>query len=134
MSSCRSVIVAIVRTIKRSSNFAWFKTSKVSFQSSSCSIKMIRACDLSNRDCQQGRHLVYVGYVVTKKLGTAVQRNRVRRRIKEAVRLVFPKVAQLGCSYLLIPHRSSLTCPFDEIKDDLKMSLICLNNALTKCF
>ncbi len=33
------------------------------------------------------------GFVVAKRIGTAVQRNRARRRVREAVRLVFNHIA-----------------------------------------
>ena len=52
------------------------------------------------------------GFTATKKLGNAVTRNRIRRRLKEAVRLVAPGAARAGCDYVLIAREAAATRPF----------------------
>jgi len=42
-----------------------------------------------------------VGFTCTKKLGNAVMRNRIRRRIKEAARLTLPGLAKPSTDYVL---------------------------------
>jgi ribonuclease P protein component len=59
------------------------------------------------------------GFTATKKLGNAVTRNRLRRRIKEAVRLVAPVHARAGCDYVLIVRSAAETRPFTAIEQDL---------------
>jgi ribonuclease P protein component len=60
-----------------------------------------------------------VGFTCTKKLGNAVTRNRIRRRLKEAARAVLPGVARCGFDYVLIGREASETRAFDALKNDI---------------
>lgn len=55
------------------------------------------------------------GFTVTKKQGNAVERNRMRRRMKEAVRLSAQFAMQPGHDYVIVAHREALGAPFDEL-------------------
>jgi ribonuclease P protein component len=63
------------------------------------------------------------GFTVTKRLGSAVVRNRARRRLKEAVRLVAPEYAQPGFDYVLIGRPEALSQAFGEILEELQTAL-----------
>ena len=60
-----------------------------------------------------------VGFTCTKKLGNAVTRNRIRRRLKEAARASLAGVAQTGFDYVLIGREASQTRTFDALKNDI---------------
>jgi ribonuclease P protein component len=64
-----------------------------------------------------------VGFTVSRKVGTAVERNRVRRRLKEMVRLSAATGLSAGNDYVLIGRRAALSLPFDEIAKDFKRAL-----------
>jgi ribonuclease P protein component len=64
-----------------------------------------------------------VGFTCTKKLGNAVARNRIRRRIKEAARLVMDDAAKPGCDYVLIGRASAGTRAFEALKKDIISAL-----------
>ncbi|MBO7244910.1 MAG: ribonuclease P protein component [Alphaproteobacteria bacterium] len=64
-----------------------------------------------------------LGFTVTKKLGNAVQRNRIRRRLKEVARLVFKEYACDGFDYVIIARNSALDEDFAILKKDLKYLL-----------
>ena len=66
---------------------------------------------------------VRVGFTVSRKVGTAVERNRVRRRLKEIVRLTAATALPAGNDYVLIGRRAALSLPFDEIAKDFKRAL-----------
>lgn len=63
------------------------------------------------------------GFTVTKKLGGAVVRNRIRRRLKAAVSLVAPGVARPGCDYVIVARSSALDRAFADLKKDLERAL-----------
>jgi ribonuclease P protein component len=57
-----------------------------------------------------------LGFTVSKRVAKkAVERNRARRRLKEAARLVAGKDAQAGFDYVLVGRRSTLTERFSDI-------------------
>src|SRR5258708_23757923 len=57
---------------------------------------------------------VRVGFTVSRKVGTAVERNRVRRRLKEVVRLSAATGLCCGHDYVLIGRRSALSLPSEQ--------------------
>jgi ribonuclease P protein component len=71
--------------------------------------------------------LARFGFTVTKKLGNAVTRNRMRRRLKEVVRLVAPTRARAGCDYVLIAREAAATRPFAALEQDLAAALAALH-------
>src|SRR3954471_8819237 len=63
------------------------------------------------------------GFTVSKKVGTAVERNRVRRRLKEAVRRSASHYMRCGHDYVLVGGRAALTVDFARLTGDLEQSL-----------
>lgn len=61
-----------------------------------------------------------VGLTVSRKVGTATERNRARRRLREMVRLSGADVLQPGHDYVLIARRSALEHPFERLMADLR--------------
>jgi ribonuclease P protein component len=60
-----------------------------------------------------------VGYTVTKKHGNAVERNRMRRRLKEAVRLNAAFAMKPGHDYVIVGRREVLGAPFSQLSQQL---------------
>ncbi len=63
------------------------------------------------------------GFTVTKKTGGSPERNRIRRRLREAVRLSGVARAETGCDYVLIGRSEALSLPFTALQDDLSRAL-----------
>ncbi len=68
-----------------------------------------------------------LGFTCTKKLGNAVARNRIRRRLKEAARLSLPNVTKAGFDYVVIARPQGETRPFQLLQDDLISATIRLH-------
>ena len=66
---------------------------------------------------------VRLGFTVTKKVGNAVVRNRTRRRLKEAARLLLRDHPATGADLVLIGRDSTRGRPFGELLDDLRRAL-----------
>lgn len=64
-----------------------------------------------------------VGFTVTKKVGGAVVRNRIRRRLRAAAAIVLPAAALAGHDYVLIGRTASLARPFALLVADLETAL-----------
>jgi ribonuclease P protein component len=64
-----------------------------------------------------------IGFTVSKKVGTAVERNRVRRRLREIVRLSAAGEMCPGHDYVLIGRRAALQLPFDRLAQDFDGAL-----------
>jgi ribonuclease P protein component len=62
---------------------------------------------------------VYVGFTITKRQGNAVLRNRIRRRLREAVRLANASHEIAPGEYALIGRKESLTLSFAALQASL---------------
>ncbi len=73
----------------------------------------------------QGSDGVYAGTLASTRLDkSAVKRNRMRRRCREALRTALLGYTQMPATQLLIaPRSSSLTAPFEELERDIQAFL-----------
>ncbi len=65
-------------------------------------------------------HNIGLGFTATKRIGNAVARNRAKRRLREASRLLLPNAASTAHDYVLIARGESLTCGFRTLVRDLE--------------
>jgi ribonuclease P protein component len=61
---------------------------------------------------------VRVGFTVSRKVGGAVERNRVRRRLREVVRLSAAAGLRAGSDYVVIGRRAALALAFTRLAAD----------------
>lgn len=66
---------------------------------------------------------IRVGYTVTKKIGNAVTRNRVKRRFRELAREILPDAGIAGADLVLIGRNSAVDRDFDKLRNDLNRAL-----------
>jgi len=67
------------------------------------------------------------GFTVTKKIGNAVVRNRIRRRLKEAVRLAGVAHGRQNTDYVLVGRRVALSLEFERLVTDLLTGIAALS-------
>lgn len=66
---------------------------------------------------------VRLGLTVTKKIGNAVVRNKIRRRLREAFAQAAPEAAKHGQDYILIARKNALLCEFSALIGELQFAL-----------
>lgn len=74
---------------------------------------------------------VRLGLTVTKKIGGAVVRNRIRRRLRAAAREIFPQNARSGTDYVLIARKAAYDRNYAALLDDMKRALLSLSRNTT---
>lgn len=64
------------------------------------------------------------GITVSRKVGSAVARNRGKRRLRVLIRETFPTLAVPGVDYVLIARKEILRRTFAEMKKELERALL----------
>ena len=66
---------------------------------------------------------VRIGFTVTKKNGTATERNRIRRRLRELVKRLDVISMRPHHDYVLVARRAALNRDFEAMLEDLRSAL-----------
>ena len=69
-----------------------------------------------------------VGFTVSKALGGAVQRNRMKRRLREAVRL--QGVPGMDADIVINPRRTLLTAEFADLRNEIAKAFVVIEKTL----
>ena len=67
-----------------------------------------------------------LGITVTRKIGNAVVRNRAKRRLRAALRIVIPATARTGHDYVVVARARVLDQPFADLTRDLAAAIASL--------
>lgn len=70
-----------------------------------------------------GRAALRVGFTVSRRVGNAVERNRVRRRLREVARQVMPVQARPDYDYVLVGRQAALGRDFALLRQELVEAL-----------
>ena len=68
--------------------------------------------------------LVRAGFTATKRIGGAVDRNRAKRRMREAARLLLPEHGRPGHDYVFVARGGATSRPWARLLDDVKTALL----------
>ncbi|MCQ2740864.1 MAG: ribonuclease P protein component [Alphaproteobacteria bacterium] len=74
----------------------------------------------------------FIGYTATKKLGKAHLRNKTKRRLRAAARLVFPNIGLRGINYVLIGRHNTTTLDFSYLVKKLNDAVLEINRLITE--
>ena len=66
---------------------------------------------------------IRVGFTVSRKVGNAVARNRVRRRLREVARMVIPGEARADLDYVLVGRQAAIARDFVALRQELLEAL-----------
>jgi len=75
------------------------------------------------RKRDDGDEALRVGFTVTKKIGNAVVRNRMKRRFRELARELIPSGGLLGADFVMIGRAGGIERDFGLLRDDLRKAL-----------
>ncbi|HYA80433.1 MAG TPA: ribonuclease P protein component [Methylocystis sp.] len=106
---------AAPKRLRRRSEFLRAASSGIS-----CSLPVFKV-QMARRESSAGEPRF--GLTVTKKTAGAVGRNRIRRRLREALRLGGALAGVEGCDYVFVARRNALTAPFNELRTQMTEAL-----------
>jgi ribonuclease P protein component len=75
------------------------------------------------RDRNDGDTVKRIGYTVTKKIGGAVVRNRMKRRFRALVQELLPTLGMAGADHVLIGRAGGIERDFDLLRAELEKAL-----------
>ena len=75
------------------------------------------------RDRNDGDALRRVGFTVSKKVGGAVVRNRMKRRFRALAREILPSQGYAGADHVMIGRGSGIERAFGDLRQDLVRAL-----------
>lgn len=75
------------------------------------------------RDRADGDEAKRVGFTVTKKIGGAVVRNRMKRRLRAIAREILPAGGFAGSDHVLIGRAGGIERDFDLLRQELTRAL-----------
>lgn len=79
----------------------------------------------------KGDNKIWVGITATKRTGGAVERNRIKRRLRQVIKEVLPSHGRAGYQYVVIGRKNTLKRPYDLLREDLKTALAVLHKRIT---
>ena len=79
------------------------------------------------RPRDDGDPAIRFGITVSKKVGGAVVRNRMKRRFRELARSILLESGIAGADHVLIGRPSGIDRPFEQLGADLRKALTKLN-------
>jgi ribonuclease P protein component len=80
-------------------------------------------------DAAKGKSGLRVGFTVGRALGGAVQRNRMKRRLREAVRLSSPPL-RTNADVVINPKKSLLTTDFAAVLNEVQRAFVVIDQRL----
>lgn len=107
--------------LKKRSEFIAVSQSKVFARTATLIVQMLSRSTYAKSDVELPS--VRVGFTASRRVGGAVQRNRARRRLREAVKLVVPQFNLGHHDLVVIARPATVTAPFSTILRDLTYSI-----------
>ena len=96
-------------------------------QGPSCARGSVMIQRLAHPDkAEPERAQIGVGFTATKKIGGAVERNRAKRRLREAARQLLPLHGEACHDYVFVARNGLIHRPWARLLDDVKTALLSL--------
>lgn len=105
-------------TLKKRADFVRMNQSAVRFSAGGFVLQA-----LATPDGMRAEGQVRLGFTVTKKVGGAVVRNRLKRRLRTVAASLIPTHGRAGLDYVLIGKDLGLHCPYELLTSDFAKAL-----------
>ena len=70
-----------------------------------------------------GDPVMRLGLTVSKKVGNAVTRNRMKRRFRELARALLPEAGHAGADHVLIGRQNGIERDYGQLSEELRRAL-----------
>jgi len=107
-----------------------YKQGRRHFSASMTVFYLPRPCEVSGAMAAKPSGL-RIGFTVGRVLGGAVQRNRIKRRLREAVRLSRPWPT-VDVDVVVNPKKSLLKLPLDGVLNEIRQAFVIIEKKLAK--
>ena len=101
-----------LQTIKKRSTFIHVRDKGSFIKSKSFNVQLLQDTNLNQ--------MIVVGYIATKKMGSAINRNRAKRIMRELAKKVLIKYGKKNTYYVLIAKNSLFSTPFVLLEMELR--------------
>lgn len=112
-------ILELVRLVKRQDFVRITKQGKKAVASA----LVLQVAMTPEEERKEADFVLRLGFTVSAKVGNAVVRNRIRRRLKAVAAEVIPAYASPGHDYVIIGRYAALKRPYEGLIKDLKYTL-----------
>ena len=82
----------------------------------------------SPRKLIEKKFFIRVGFTITKKVGNAVVRNRIRRRLRSIFKQLIIQMGMPGWDYVIIARKAIINYSFNQIINDMKFVISNIHN------
>ena len=72
-----------------------------------------------NIDDKIENNVARIGYTITKKIGNAVIRNKIKRRFRAIIKEILNNYLKKNYDYIIIANKKSISMDYKELKQDL---------------
>jgi ribonuclease P protein component len=106
-----------INTIKKRADFVLATASTKRFSTGCIILQLVQRNSLHPAPAE-----ARFGFTVTKRMGNAVIRNRIKRRLREAVCKVAMPHVRTGHDYVIVSRLKSLDCAFADLIRDMEFA------------
>jgi len=121
----KTVIPRCARLLRHADFERVYKQGRRHFSASMTVFYLARAARPDQADNGSG---IRIGFTVSRALGGAVQRNRMKRRLREAVRLTRPPAVR--ADVVINPKKSLLTIDFAKVLNEVGRAFVVIEEKL----
>lgn len=90
----------------------------------------LRTCEAGANESSPQVPGLRIGFTVSRALGGAVQRNRMKRRLREAVRMTRP-ASGVAADVVINPKKSLLTADFSSVVNEVSRAFVVIQHKLS---